>query len=554
MQMKNKRYNKGITLLALVVTIVILIILAGITISLVLGKNGILNKAKGTKETYAEQQAREKLEIELADLFAEKQVNTEYNENEYLTSKLEEKGFIVNEDIVFVDEWQFEIDRSIPEIRASLGKGTPNEEIKLTLSQSVSSDYVKSTIKAEIEYSKKLEYVQIAGEKKEELIKGQDGKYTVEKDVTKNGIYSVYVKDTEGKYNIKNIKVEEITEDISIKTAEELAQFRDNVNSGRTYEGRTVSLGADIDLSSVCGEEIGSWKPIGNETNKFKGSFYGSHYKVENLYINTTSDYQGLFGYVENANIEGIKLLSGMVKGHQSVAGIVGSSSNSKIVNCSNEASVTSTFLFGGGICGIATNTEISYCYNVAIITGTHSAGGICGIMQSNSTIDNCYNTGTIKTTTTGSINTNYIAGGISGYMSNHSGETTKIMNSYNSGSIYGYSHTGGITGMLEGNGDFQITNCYSRGILTGNRIYAISGWYSISRGTLTNNYWLEKCGASYGRYNSSNEGAISLSAEILQGYASTLGDTYTNDIQNDDGTWKYNDGYPILKWQLNVK
>lgn len=26
----------------------------------------------------------------------------------------------------------------------------------------------------------------------------------------------------------------------------------------------------------------------------------------------------------------------------------------------------------------------------------------------------------------------------------------------------------------------------------------------------------------------------------------------YTNDIKNSDGTWKYNNGYPILKWQVN--
>ncbi len=38
--------NKGITLIALIITIVILIILAGVIISLLIGKNGILNKAE----------------------------------------------------------------------------------------------------------------------------------------------------------------------------------------------------------------------------------------------------------------------------------------------------------------------------------------------------------------------------------------------------------------------------------------------------------------------------------------------------------------------------
>ena len=43
-QMVSKREN-GITLIALVVTIVVLLILAGITISLVFGSNGVIKKA-----------------------------------------------------------------------------------------------------------------------------------------------------------------------------------------------------------------------------------------------------------------------------------------------------------------------------------------------------------------------------------------------------------------------------------------------------------------------------------------------------------------------------
>ena len=40
------KQQKGITLVALVVTIVVLLILAGVSISLVLGQNGLVNRAK----------------------------------------------------------------------------------------------------------------------------------------------------------------------------------------------------------------------------------------------------------------------------------------------------------------------------------------------------------------------------------------------------------------------------------------------------------------------------------------------------------------------------
>ena len=42
--------NKGITLIALVVTIVVLLILAGVSISMLTGENGIITQAQKAKE------------------------------------------------------------------------------------------------------------------------------------------------------------------------------------------------------------------------------------------------------------------------------------------------------------------------------------------------------------------------------------------------------------------------------------------------------------------------------------------------------------------------
>ena len=45
--------QKGITLVALVITIIVLIILAGVSIALVLGQDGILTKAREGRDNYA---------------------------------------------------------------------------------------------------------------------------------------------------------------------------------------------------------------------------------------------------------------------------------------------------------------------------------------------------------------------------------------------------------------------------------------------------------------------------------------------------------------------
>lgn len=69
MQKKNKinNKNKGITLIALVVTIVILLILAGISISCVLGENGIIGYAKKVKSDTEKATIEEKLELALSN-------------------------------------------------------------------------------------------------------------------------------------------------------------------------------------------------------------------------------------------------------------------------------------------------------------------------------------------------------------------------------------------------------------------------------------------------------------------------------------------------------
>lgn len=64
--------NKGITLISLVVTIIILIILAGISINMILGENGILTMAKKAKENMElamaeEQEKLEELEKQMSD-------------------------------------------------------------------------------------------------------------------------------------------------------------------------------------------------------------------------------------------------------------------------------------------------------------------------------------------------------------------------------------------------------------------------------------------------------------------------------------------------------
>lgn len=67
---KNKRYEMGITLIALVVTIIVLLILAGVTIAMVLGNDGIIKKAELAKQRTGEAQSAEEIAMRNLELQA----------------------------------------------------------------------------------------------------------------------------------------------------------------------------------------------------------------------------------------------------------------------------------------------------------------------------------------------------------------------------------------------------------------------------------------------------------------------------------------------------
>lgn len=228
-----------------------------------------------------------------------------------------------------------------------------------------------------------------------------------------------------------------------ISNAADLDWFRDHVNQGnRTACAR---LEADIDMSSVChaaDESEGvaelSWVPISYKSivgsNYWYGTFDGNNKTISNLYINTSAEYSGLFGYIYNEN-----------------ASERGSVKNLKFEN----VSVTSTEDKLGVLAGYARNTDISgITVNSGTVNGTENCGGIVGYTE-DSSISGCINKINIVG---GSIWGKNNIGGIVGYEKSGS-----ITNCANYGNVTGYSKVGGIAGVVEG----KIENVFSSGDVT---------------------------------------------------------------------------------------
>ena len=367
-----------------------------------------------------------------------------------------------------------------------------------------------------------------------------------------------------------------------ITTAAELAWFRDWVNTcevGGSHRDACAKLMADIDMSSLChpaddskGVAELSWSPISdvaknNEAPIFmwRGQFDGNGKTISNLYINATSDYQGLFGYglsndesiigviknltlanvnvkntacctgaligcVDNFEITQVVISSGTVEGEvQGIGGICGqANAKSKFLSCENRAQIKSqndnSCHYIGGICGNLNSSHIEKCANYGNINSQgFDVGGICGY-SSISSITTSANYGDI-------VGNRYV-GGIIGYVSSND----SISNSLTTGDVKSIISVAG----------FVIGGCYYAITLSNTVAYNSGATLTAGKNTHT---------SAIGDTDSSASVTGSCTAYTTADFNSGLV-AWTLNQGSTDGTqaWYQNlsadgrDAYPVLK------
>ena len=90
----NKQNNRGITLIALVITIIVLLILAGISIAMLTGQNGILTQASNSKQATEESTEKEKRQLSQVEASTQLE-NYDYTDAEGNTATIP-AGFAVS--------------------------------------------------------------------------------------------------------------------------------------------------------------------------------------------------------------------------------------------------------------------------------------------------------------------------------------------------------------------------------------------------------------------------------------------------------------------------
>lgn len=94
-KISNLKKYKGITMIALVITVVVMLILAGIVISLTIGDNGLINKLADAKEDYKNAENKEKQELD--DLYSQMLIAT--NDDSQITISMADLKTLINEQV-----------------------------------------------------------------------------------------------------------------------------------------------------------------------------------------------------------------------------------------------------------------------------------------------------------------------------------------------------------------------------------------------------------------------------------------------------------------------
>ena len=248
--------------------------------------------------------------------------------------------------------------------------------------------------------------------------------------------------------------------EFKLKTVEDLVCFSQLVNGGKNFSGKKVYLLSDLDISNASsykqstttkyGDVNGNsnteglltelttgagFKPIGNNSNKFSGTFDGYAFTISNLMINRNTQYLGLFG-ANAGTIRGLRLKNISI--------------TSTYNNSGNEVNV-------GGLVGYNTNSGVLRSIDVqgAVVTRTDAS---------------LYNVGGIAGRNEGTMASLLFKGSVKGYS--------------NVGGLLGWRNSGTISGVVY---DTSITSPSGNGKLTGSG--SASGYnYNVTRSTTNGN------------------------------------------------------------------
>ncbi len=442
---KFKNNRKGITLIALIITIIVLLILAGMSIRALTVDNSILKKAANSKESIEIEEEKELIALSVVHSMKKNKLGN-----------IDEEGL------------QNGLDMNFGEDGAIAIKDGDNYLVVVEESgriHNVSGD-------GKVEPEGKIEIDPKAGD----ITKGGVSKGTSALPYEISCIEDlVAFSKAIGNNEISRSCYAIVTKDLDFKSIFSYGDYKKTYSYDSGKNAYVEDENSTTRLMELCTTGQG-FIPI----DHFSGMFDGKKNTIRNMYIEKTGN-AGLFG-VRDANktntISNITITGEITSTDGSAAGILATNSNHNlsIINCHNEAKITA-YTNAGGIIGNGGGFWVAMqeCSNTADIKARSQLAGLIGI--GSGSLKNCYNTGSV--TLSGYYNTtNAAIGGLVG----KSQSTITMTNCYNTGPVKGihnYANVGGMVGLVYGtvtaNNSYNIGNITKSGIHRGSSTFGAS-------------------------------------------------------------------------------
>ena len=459
MKVKVKfKKNEGITLLALVVTIIVLLILSTITINMLTGENGIIKNTEKAKE--ATEIADEKEIVQRATVNA-------IGKNKYGNLKQDELEKQLNEE----QEGKTEVTDVGDEFEILFKES--NRYYTVDKDGNIKEEQIATKIENAGDITKNNQYD--GSEERPYQISCIEDLVAWSNMVDGNGV--IYqngkIVNLINKRTTFSGKYIELTRDLN---------FKSNYSYGDSTRTDFGDLNTDGTIETIkeeltkTDEGCIGFTPIGLEWYKrhFGGIFNGNDFEIRNIYINGKNSEKsyGLFGNASHGEIKNLTV-KGIIKATGIAAGLVGQiGTGENVVNCKNYCEIISTENFAGGIIGYSRGPIINKCANFGNINGKKSAGGIVGYEYASVvTVKNSYNMSDV-------FSEDGYAGGIFGETCAGS---LNIFNCYNKAKVNNKNSekgSAGILGFKYHTTNLKIENCVNLGICTkANRSGGIIGW-----------------------------------------------------------------------------
>ena len=300
------------------------------------------------------------------------------------------------------------------------------------------------------------------------------------------------------------------------------------------------ALTADIDLSAHY------WTPIAY----FKGHFDGNNHTISGLTINSTAEYQGLFGRIWEASLSNLRLSGVSIACGSFTGGLAGYAQKFTVSNCLVSGSLSGVGCVGGlvGYFGNEGPNTFTDCgVSAAINCTSDNIGGLFGYFEGSATsVTRCF--------ATGSVSGHFNIGGFVGAADLNEG-LLSLTDCYTSATVYASENSaGGMFGKVR-NFNVTMTNCYQSGTVTATDTSAIVCDNATGAPTRVMCYNIHYNADNTNKANTTFDtasGGLTVSNMKVASFVTTLNGT------SSPAPWAadpgdLNGGFPVLAWQITT-